>query len=408
MTMEGVATEIDQVIEAHRDELRVWFRSERAKQRMPIYGSVDVRDAGWKVASVDANHFPAGFNNIPSSDHPQLTDLLRDHILRNHGDIGHIHLYPEANTRNAGYVDNIATLRTLLLGAGYVVTVGSEALHEVEDLHGFERSLHLDRVIDTEEGLQLIDGRVPDLVLLNNDLTGGLQSVFSGVEITPPLDMGWDVRRKSDHFREYDQVVDEVCDLLDLDPWVLRTEWFVSEDKCIEEEACIEALAKDIDDLLASIQSRYRAYGIDREPRVFIKNDRGTYGLGILTLSSGSEFRSLSNRRRNRLMHTRAGGSFENFLIQEAVPTRLVSEGRTLEPVVYLVDGEAASWFYRANSKKGDVDNLNSPSSRFLSKEELGEDFELPVLARGRHALVSELAMLAMAREHVRHLNVRS
>ena len=198
------------------------------------------------------------------------------------------------------------------------------------------------------------------------------------------------------------------CDLLDLDPWVLRTEWFVSEDKCIEEEACIEALAKDIDDLLASIQSRYRAYGIDHEPRVFIKNDRGTYGLGILTLSSGSEFRSLSNRRRNRLMHTRAGGSFENFLIQEAVPTRLVSEGRTLEPVVYLVDGEAASWFYRANSKKGDVDNLNSPSSRFLSKEELGEDFELPVLARGRHALVSELAMLAMAREHVRHLNVRS
>ena len=82
----------------------------------------------------------------------------------------------------------------------------------------------------------------------------------------------------------------------------------MSEDKCIEEEACIAALAKDIDDLLASIQSRYRAYGIDREPRVFIKNDRGTYGLGILTLSSGSEFRSLSNRRRNRLMHTSCWG----------------------------------------------------------------------------------------------------
>ncbi|MEC8106203.1 MAG: glutamate--cysteine ligase, partial [Candidatus Thermoplasmatota archaeon] len=35
----------------------------RSEIDVPIYGSVDIRDAGWKIAVVDANQFPAGFNN---------------------------------------------------------------------------------------------------------------------------------------------------------------------------------------------------------------------------------------------------------------------------------------------------------------------------------------------------------
>ena len=72
-------------------------------------------------------------------------------------------------------------------------------------------------------------------------------------------------------------------------------------------------------------------------------------------------------------------------------------EGETLEPVVYLVDGEAASWFYRINGKKTDMDNLNSPSARF----ENYEDTENPHIqeAHGWHALVAELSMLAMGAE---------
>ena len=32
----------------------------RSTLEMPIYGSVDIRDANWKVAVVDANQYPAG------------------------------------------------------------------------------------------------------------------------------------------------------------------------------------------------------------------------------------------------------------------------------------------------------------------------------------------------------------
>jgi hypothetical protein len=68
-----------------------------------------------------------------------------------------------------------------------------------------------------------------------------------------------------------------------------------------------------------------------------------------------------------------------------------------VEPVVYLVDGEAASWFYRMNSKKGEIDNLNSPSAIFKPFSEVGDLFGEH--AHGWHALVAELSMLAMGAE---------
>ncbi|DAC14334.1 MAG TPA: glutamate--cysteine ligase, partial [Candidatus Poseidoniales archaeon] len=52
------------IIEEKRPEIEAWFVQKRAEVPLPIYGSVDIRDADWKVAVVDANHFPAGFNNV--------------------------------------------------------------------------------------------------------------------------------------------------------------------------------------------------------------------------------------------------------------------------------------------------------------------------------------------------------
>ena len=63
------------------------------------------------------------------------------------------------------------------------------------------------------------------------------------------------------------------------------------------------------------------------------------------------------------------------------------------------MDGEAASWFYRINDKKGDMDNLNSPSARFFDYSEVGHLYGKH--ARGWHALVAELSMLAMGSEAI-------
>jgi glutamate--cysteine ligase len=103
-------------------------------------------------------------------------------------------------------------------------------------------------------------------------------------------------------------------------------------------------------------------------------------------------------------MYSKGGLEVENFLIQEGVPTALHGEnGAPVEPVVYLVDGEAASWFYRMNPKKGDMENLNSPSAQFLPYSEVGELFGEH--AHGWHALVAELSMLAMGKESAKQEN---
>ena len=140
----------------------------RAEVPIPIYGSVDIRDAGWKVAVVDANHFPAGFNNTSPEDEVHIAQLLKNHINRKHEGCTWVHLYPESHTRNPGYVENVATIKRLIILAGFRCTVGSPELEGHGSLAGISGPLKLDTVEVSGEQL-LVKGEKPCLVLLNND-----------------------------------------------------------------------------------------------------------------------------------------------------------------------------------------------------------------------------------------------
>ena len=379
------------------DEITNWMKKKRSEVPMPIYGSVDIRDSGWKVAVVDANQFPAGFNNISKDDELKLSLLLREHIQRENLDCKWVHIYPESHTRNQGYIENISTIKRLLEMAGYRCTVGSPELEGHGSLDGISEPLILDQVILSKDSL-LVNNEVPDMILLNNDLTEGILPGLLTNRVTPPPNMGWQRRRKSEHYACLQNYVEEIAVILEIDPWHLMTDWFVSENKCLEKESCRLKLATEVDVFLEKIAQKYNSLGINRKPVAFVKNDRGTYGLGIMAISSGEELLNLSNRKRNRLMYSKGGVEVENFLIQEGVPTSLfTTEGSPVEPVVYLIDGEAASWFYRVNSKKSDMQNLNSPSAKFLTYDESGDQFGKH--AHSWHALVSELSMLAMGAE---------
>jgi glutamate--cysteine ligase len=235
-------------------------------------------------------------------------------------------------------------------------------------------------------------------VLLNNDLTEGLIEGFGNQVVSPPPSMGWHRRRKSQHYEVLEGYVEEIAELLGIDSWFLMADWFVSNDKCLEKEACRKDLAREVDSFLDSIRKKYEQLGIEREPVAFIKNDRGTYGLGIMAVHSGAELLELSNRKMKKLMYSKGGVNVDNFLIQEGIPTSLkTDEGAPVEPVVYLVDGQASSWFYRINAKRSDIENLNSPSATFESFTQSGRRYGEH--AHGWHALVAELSMLAMGKE---------
>ena len=357
------------IIEKQGD-LEAWFAAKRTGLNMPIYGSVDIRDAHWKVAVVDANQYPAGFNNLTDGD-------IGAHLRNAIGDIRHVHIWPEAHTRNPAYNENIVALTSILENEGYAVT------------HG---------ILEIEPGSPVShQGAVPDLILLNNDLSEG-PLLNLGVPVLPPSEMGWYQRRKSAHFRAAQPFLNEVAALLEIDPWLLSTHWIVSEDKCLEKETCRTLLAAEVDDFLTFLQTKYDEFGIEGKPTLFVKNDAGTYGLGILEITSGEELLNLSNRKMNKLTYGKGGADAVDFLIQEGVPSALSWDGMVVEPVAYCANGRVGGWFYRANPKKGQMANLNSPSSVFLSPSEITD----PAIQSRRnhwHMLVAEIAMLAMAVE---------
>ena len=89
-----ILSELEAKIEAKRSELEHWFAEKRSEMDMPIYGSVDIRDAHWKVAVVDANQYPAGFNNLREGD-------IGEHFREAIGDLRHIHIWPEKLRKNS-------------------------------------------------------------------------------------------------------------------------------------------------------------------------------------------------------------------------------------------------------------------------------------------------------------------
>lgn len=389
--------DITEKLESKREEIKDWFSQKRVEYPMPIYGSVDIRDFGWKVGVVDANHFPAGFNNVSQEDRPKIAELLKNHLLKQHPNCTWIHLYPESHTRNAAYVENVMTLKLLLEMSGFRCTVGSPTLNGNGFLNGITGPLKIDQVDDNEDKLT-VNGESPCLILLNNDLTEGIVPGLSEHDVTPAPSMGWHRRRKSEHYHNLKEYVHEIAEMLEIDPWHLMPEYFVSEDKCLEKDACRIQLAAEVNDFLEKIRQKYADLGIDREPFAIVKNDAGTYGLGIMTVTNGEELLKLSNRKMKKLMYSKGGAGVENFIIQEGIPTSILTEnGGPVEPVVYLVDGEAASWFYRINESKKDTENLNSPSASFEPYSKVGGSYGEH--AHGWHALVAELSMLAMAAE---------
>ena len=129
-----------------------------------------------------------------------------------------------------------------------------------------------------------------------------------------------------------------------------------------------------------------------------MKNNSGTYGLGILEINSGEQLLNLSNRKMNKLTYGKGGSDAEDFLLQEGVPTALFWDQMVVEPVAYCANGRVGGWFYRANSRKGPMENLNSPSSLFIPPSDISDTL-ISSRRNHWHTLVAEISMLGMASE---------
>ena len=62
--LNGPLLELEKKILDATPSIERWFRLEWQEHTPPFYCSVDLRNAGFKLAPVDTNLFPGGFNNL--------------------------------------------------------------------------------------------------------------------------------------------------------------------------------------------------------------------------------------------------------------------------------------------------------------------------------------------------------
>src|SRR5919107_3643823 len=102
-----------------------WFRLEWQEHTPPFYCSVDLRNAGYKLAPVDTNLFPGGFNNLATEMLPLTVQAAMAAIEKICPEAKNLLLIPEKHTRNSFYLMNIARLVEIFHQAGLNVRLGS-------------------------------------------------------------------------------------------------------------------------------------------------------------------------------------------------------------------------------------------------------------------------------------------
>ena len=387
-----------------------WLSAQWQAHATPFYVSVDLRNSGYKLAPVDTNLYPGGFNNLNPDFDALCVHAAMAAVEKICPDARGVLLIPENHTRNIGYMQNVEALQRILRNAGMNVRIGS-LLPEL--------SAPLD--IDLPNGGKLrleplarngnrvgVDGFDPCVVLLNNDLSSGLPEILRNLEqaVLPPPHAGWFMRRKSNHFAVYKDVANEFAQLIGIDPWLINPYFGKCGKINFHERKGEECLESYVSETLTDIRTKYTEYGVKQEPFVIMKADSGTYGMAIMTIKDPSEVRNLNRKDRKKMEMGKGHVEVHEVLVQEGVYSCETIHGAVAEPVIYMIDQFVVGAFYRVHAGRGQDQNLNVPGSWFeqLAFEKLSvssnpDDPGCPPNRFYAYGVIARLALVAAAIE---------
>ena len=366
----GPLQDLERRILDRMPDIERWLRTKWQEHAVPFYTSVDLRNAGFKLAPVDTNLFPGGFNNLNPVLQPLCVQAVQTAVERVCPDARGVLLVPENHTRNQFYLQNVHTLTSILQQAGMRVRIGSLSDDIVSPTRvdvGNGESLTYEPLLRRGRRVGVADFD-PCMVLLNNDLSAGKPAIFDDIDqpIAPPLSAGWYNRRKSHHFEVYSRVAIEFAALLDIDPWLVDPYFDVCGEIDFHERSGEDCLRSNVEKLLARIRRKYDEYGIDETPFAIVKADAGTYGMGIMTVRDPAEVVGLNRKQRNKMAVVKEGLEVSSVIIQEGVYTFESIEDAIAEPVVYMMDRFVVGGFYRMHTARGKDENLNAPGAQFV------------------------------------------
>ncbi|MEO8102328.1 MAG: glutamate--cysteine ligase [Betaproteobacteria bacterium] len=410
-SLTGPLLELEKKILGSMPAIERWFRSQWNDNTLPFYTSVDLRNSGFKLAPVDTNLFPGGFNNLNPDFLPLCVHAAMSAVQKICPDKQRFLLIPENHTRNLFYLTNVAAIQKILTSAGLDVRVGS-LLPDITAPTSLDlpdgKKLILEP-IKRVGGRLMLDGFDPCAILLNNDLSAGVPEILKNLQqaVVPPLYAGWTTRRKTLHFHAYDRVAEDFAKIIGIDPWFINPVFSQCGKVNFSASEGEECLASNVDAVLKETQAKYNEYGIREKPFVIVKADAGTYGMGILTARSADDVRGLNRKERNKMAVVKEGLEVSEVIVQEGVHTFESVNGAVAEPVVYMIDQFVVGGFYRVNTDRGIDENLNSRGMSFVplafetdchTPDCQGQP-DAPPNRFYTYGVVARLAMLAAAKE---------
>ncbi len=390
-----------------------WFRLEWMEHTPPFYSSVDLRNAGFKLAPVATNLYPGGFNNLTPEMLPLAVQAAMAAIEKICPEAKNLLLIPERHVRNTFYLANVQRLVRIFTQAGLNVRLGT-----------------LDPAITTPNPLTLPDGTElllepllrkggrlglkdfdPCTILLNNNLSAGVPRVIEHLYeqyLLPPLHAGWTVRRKSKHFQSYEEVAKKFAKLLGMDPWLINPMYAAAGSVDLGDSVALDGLQTQVDALLGKVRRKYKEYGINEKPFVVVKANSGNDGLGPVTVRDAKDLAAVIQRASDKMGLAASDRQTTEIILQEGVPTYERVNDAVAEPVVYMIDRYVVGGFYRVHADLGIDESLNAPGASYVPLA-FAESHHLP--RRGEkpgasapnrfymYGVIGRLAMLAASYE---------
>ncbi|MDB5885298.1 MAG: glutamate--cysteine ligase [Polaromonas sp.] len=409
----GPINELEQRILDTTPAIERWFRLEWMEHTPPFYSSVDIRNAGFKLAPVDTNLFPGSWDHLTPQMMPLAIQAAMAAIEKICPEARNLLVVPEHHSRNPSYLANVLQLKHIFHQAGLNVRFGSlspDVKEPVTVALENGESLVLEPLIRTDRRLGLKDFD-PCTILLNNDLSAGIPGILEDLHeqyLLPPVHAGWTVRRKSNHFKAYEEISKRFGKLLGIDPWLINPMFAQCEDVNLAQGRGMECLSTHVDALLSRIKRKYKEYGINEKPFVMVKPDNGTSGMGVMTVHDAKDLEALARKAKGRTGAAKDEPLASEIIIQEGVLTNERISDAAAEPVVYLMDRYVVGGFYRVHAGRGVDENLNAPGASFepLSFSDNGrlpQNGEKPGSSSPNrfymYGVVARLAMLAASYE---------
>ena len=373
----GPINELEQRVLESMPAIERWYRLEWMEHTPPFYCSVDLRNAGFKLAPVGTNLFPSGFNNLTPEMLPLAVQAAMAAIEKICPEAKNLLLIPETRS-NTFYLMHLQRLMEVFTQAGLNVRLGTldagiSASRAVALPDGSE--LLLEPLVRSKRRLGLKDFD-PCTILLNNDLSQGPPAALQGLHeqyLLPPLHAGWTVRRKSRHFRSYEEVAKKFAKLLGMDPWLINPLHARCGPVDLRETAGMDCVQTQVDALLGKVRRKYKEYAINERPFVVVKADDGGGGGGVLVVRDAKEIAEIARRPHDPRLGTAPLSLASDIpdvagevIIQEGVPTYERMNAAVAEPVVCMIDRYVIGGYYRVHAEAGIDENLNAPGSAYV------------------------------------------